>query len=64
MGVDIYNLRKFQRSNHNTCINQKPLVKPRDYVKANDVIADGSAIDQGELALGKCISCLYVMARV
>nr|AAM73635.1 RNA polymerase beta subunit [Ehrlichia chaffeensis] len=60
LGVDIYNLRKFQRSNHNTCINQRPLVKPGDYVKANDVIADGSAIDQGELALGKNVLVAFM----
>ncbi|UTO55143.1 DNA-directed RNA polymerase subunit beta [Neoehrlichia mikurensis] len=60
LGVDIYNLRKFQRSNHNTCINQKPLVKPGDYVKVNDVIADGSAIDKGELALGKNVLVAFM----
>ena len=51
--VDIYNLQKFQRSNHSTCINQKPLVFPGDVVKAGDVIADGPATHQGELALGR-----------
>ncbi|MDN5247776.1 MAG: DNA-directed RNA polymerase subunit beta/beta' [Wolbachia endosymbiont of Tyrophagus putrescentiae] len=53
LGVDIYHLRKFQRSNHNTCINQRPLVHVGDYVKEGDVIADGPAINKGELALGK-----------
>ncbi len=53
LGVDIYKLRKFSRSNHSTCINQRPLVKPGDRVQKNDVIADGSAIDKGELALGR-----------
>ena len=60
LGVDIYRLRKFQRSNHNTCINQKPIVKIGDYVKANDVIADGSAIDKGELALGKNVLVAFM----
>ncbi|MEY2393087.1 DNA-directed RNA polymerase subunit beta/beta' [Wolbachia endosymbiont of Tettigetta isshikii] len=53
LGVDIYHLKKFQRSNHNTCINQRPLVRVGDYVKEGDVIADGPAINSGELALGK-----------
>ncbi|MBV0899181.1 MAG: DNA-directed RNA polymerase subunit beta/beta' [Wolbachia endosymbiont of Fragariocoptes setiger] len=53
LGVDIYHLRKFQRSNHNTCINQRPLVRVGDYVKEGDVLADGPAINKGELALGK-----------
>ncbi|OWZ24963.1 DNA-directed RNA polymerase subunit beta/beta' [Wolbachia endosymbiont of Wuchereria bancrofti] len=53
LGVDIYHLKKFQRSNHNTCINQKPLVRVGDYVKEGDVIADGPAINSGELALGQ-----------
>ncbi|AAV86365.1 RNA polymerase beta subunit [Anaplasma marginale str. St. Maries] len=60
LGVDIYRLRKFQRSNHNTCINQRPVVKLGDYVKANDVIADGSAIDRGELALGKNVLVAFM----
>ncbi|MGN7678894.1 MAG: DNA-directed RNA polymerase subunit beta [Anaplasma sp.] len=60
LGVDIYKLRKFQRSNHNTCINQRPVVKLGDYVKANDVIADGSAIDRGELALGKNVLVAFM----
>ncbi|MDB1135357.1 DNA-directed RNA polymerase subunit beta [Candidatus Anaplasma sp. TIGMIC] len=60
LGVDIYKLRKFQRSNHNTCINQRPIVKIGDYVKANDVIADGAAIDRGELALGKNVLVAFM----
>lgn len=52
-GVDIYNLMKFQRSNMSTCINQKPLVKKGDIVRAGDIIADGPATDLGELALGR-----------
>jgi DNA-directed RNA polymerase subunit beta len=55
-GVDIYRLRKFQRSNQNTCINQKPLVKVGDTVTRGEVIADGPSTDMGELALGK--NCL------
>ncbi len=52
-GVDIYNLKKFQRSNQNTCINQKPLVEMGDVVEVGDVIADGPSTDKGELALGR-----------
>ena len=51
--VDIYNLTKFMRSNQNTCINQKPVVRPGDRVSAGDVIADGPATEVGELALGQ-----------
>ncbi len=51
--VDIYNLTKFTRSNQNTCMNQRPVVKPGDRVEAGDVIADGPATDRGELALGQ-----------
>jgi DNA-directed RNA polymerase subunit beta len=50
--VDIYNLIKYQRSNQNTCINQKPIVKEGDRVKKGDVLADGPATETGELALG------------
>jgi len=52
-GVDIYRLRKFQRSNQNTAINQRPLVKVGDRVEAGDVVADGPSTDLGELALGR-----------
>jgi DNA-directed RNA polymerase subunit beta len=52
-GVDIYNLQKFQRSNQNTCINQRPLVKVGEEVTAGDILADGPSTDLGELALGK-----------
>ena len=52
-GVDIYNLTKYTRSNQNTCINQKPLVKPGDIVNAGDILADGPSTDLGELALGQ-----------
>ncbi len=50
---DIYNLVKFQRSNQNTCMNQKPIVQKGDQVRAQDVIADGPATECGELALGQ-----------
>jgi len=52
-GVDIYNLIKYTRSNQNTCINQRPLVKPGDIVARDDVLADGPSTDLGELALGQ-----------
>ena len=52
-GVDIYNFIKYTRSNQNTCINQRPLVKPGDVIAAGDVIADGPSTDMGELALGQ-----------
>ncbi len=52
-GVDIYNLIKYQRSNQNTCINQRPLVKPGDVISRKDVLADGPSTDLGELALGQ-----------
>ncbi|MDC9729597.1 MAG: DNA-directed RNA polymerase subunit beta [Methyloprofundus sp.] len=52
-GVDIYNLIKYVRSNQNTCINQKPLVKPGDLITAGDIMADGPSTDMGELALGQ-----------
>src|SRR6202021_217518 len=52
-GVDIYRLMKFQRSNQNTCINQRPLVKVGDAVARGDIIADGPSTDLGELALGQ-----------
>ena len=52
-GVDIYRLQKFQRSNQNTCINQRPLVKVGDMIAEGDIIADGPSTEFGELALGK-----------
>ncbi|PKL95328.1 MAG: DNA-directed RNA polymerase subunit beta, partial [Gammaproteobacteria bacterium HGW-Gammaproteobacteria-8] len=52
-GVDIYNLVKYQRSNQNTCINQRPLVRVGDVVQTRDVLADGPSTDLGELALGQ-----------
>ena len=53
VSVDIYNLIKYTRSNQNTCVNQRPLVKKGDHVKAGDIIADGPSIDLGELAIGQ-----------
>ena len=58
--VDIYNLSKFQRSNQNTCINQKPLVKIGDKIKKGDIIADGPATKLGELALGKNVTVAFM----
>ena len=52
-GVDIYSLIKYTRSNQNTCINQRPLVKPGDVLAGGDVLADGPSTDMGELALGQ-----------
>ncbi|SDX68719.1 DNA-directed RNA polymerase subunit beta [Litoreibacter albidus] len=59
-GVDIYRLRKFQRSNQNTCINQRPLVKVGNVVSAGQVIADGPSTDMGELALGKNVLVAFM----
>ncbi len=59
-GVDIYRLRKFQRSNQNTCINQRPLVKKGDNVFRGEVIADGPSTDMGELALGKNVLVAFM----
>ena len=59
-GVDIYRLRKFQRSNQNTCINQRPLVKVGDTVGKGEVIADGPSTDMGELALGKNVVVAFM----
>ncbi|WP_027849030.1 DNA-directed RNA polymerase subunit beta [Marinospirillum minutulum] len=52
-GVDIYNLTKYTRSNQNTCINQRPIVKPGDKITQGDILADGPSVDMGELALGQ-----------
>jgi DNA-directed RNA polymerase subunit beta len=59
-GVDIYNLLKFQRSNQNTCITQRPLVKVGDVVKAGDIIGDGPSTQLGELALGRNVLCAFM----
>jgi DNA-directed RNA polymerase subunit beta len=59
-GVDIYNLIKYQRSNQNTCINQRPVVIKGERVKAGDVIADGPSTDAGELALGRNVLVAFM----
>jgi len=59
-GVDIYRLRKFQRSNQNSCINQRPLVKVGDTVLRHEVIADGPATDMGELAVGRNVITAFM----
>ena len=59
-GVDIYNLQKFKRSNQNTCINQRPLVRVGDKVKSGDIIADGPSTKIGELALGKNVTVAFM----
>ena len=59
-GVDIYNLTKYTRSNQNTCINQRPLVKPGDVVAKKDVLADGPSTDLGELALGQNMKVAFM----
>ncbi len=59
-GVDIYNLTKYQRSNQNTCINQKPIVREGDRVSAGEVIADGSSTEMGELALGRNVLVAFM----
>ena len=58
--VDIYNLIKYTRSNQNTCINQRPIVNEGDKVSAGDILADGSSIDLGELALGQNIKVAFM----
>src|SRR5688572_22307107 len=59
-GVDIYNLLKFQRSNQNTCINQRPLVKVGDVVEKGEIIGDGPSTDLGELALGRNVLVAFM----
>ncbi|HOG16346.1 MAG TPA: DNA-directed RNA polymerase subunit beta [Syntrophales bacterium] len=59
-GVDIYNLVKYQRSNQDTCFNQKPIVTTGDRVEAGDIIADGPATDNGELALGRNVMVAFM----
>src|SRR5260221_2408493 len=59
-GVDIYNLVKFTRSNQNTCINQRPLVRVGDKINAGDIIADGPSTDLGELALGRNVLVAFM----
>jgi len=59
-GVDIFNLLKFQRSNQNTCINQRPLVRVGDVVERGDIIADGPSTNLGELALGRNVLVAFM----
>jgi DNA-directed RNA polymerase subunit beta len=59
-GVDIYRLMKFQRSNQNTCINQRPLVSVGDVVNKGDIIADGPSTDLGDLALGRNVLVAFM----
>jgi len=58
--LDIYNLTKYRRSNQNTCINQRPIVKKGDRVHVGDVVADGPGTDQGELALGRNVLVAFM----
>jgi DNA-directed RNA polymerase subunit beta len=59
-GVDIYRLQKYQRSNQNTCINQRPLVRVGDLVRKGDIIADGPSTELGELALGRNVLVAFM----
>lgn len=63
IGADLYELKKFRRSNQNTLINQKPLVKPGDRVEAGQVLCDGPASERGELALGRNILAAFMPWR-
>jgi DNA-directed RNA polymerase subunit beta len=60
IGVDIYNLTKYQRSNQDTCFNQKPIAVKGDRVRRGDIIADGPATDNGELALGRNVMVAFM----
>jgi DNA-directed RNA polymerase subunit beta len=62
-GFDVYNLKKFQKSNQKTCINQRPIVKKGQYVKKGQIIADGPCMDNGELALGKNVLVAFMPWR-
>jgi len=63
VGADIYTLTKFKRSNQNTCINQKPLVRVGDRVRQSQVLADGPCTDRGELALGRNVLVAFLPWR-
>ena len=63
VGLDIYNLKKFKRSNQNTTVTQKPTVKNGDYVKKGEIIADGQAVEHGELALGRNVLVAFIPWR-
>ncbi|MHC8509383.1 MAG: DNA-directed RNA polymerase subunit beta [Rhodospirillales bacterium] len=60
VGVDIYNLLKFQRSNQNTCVHQRPLVKVGDLVEKSDTLADGPSTEFGDLALGRNVLVAFM----
>jgi DNA-directed RNA polymerase subunit beta len=60
IGVDIYNLIKYQRSNQDTCFNQNPIVNKGDWINKGDIIADGPATDNGELALGRNVMVAFM----
>ncbi len=60
-GIDIYNLQKFTRSNQDTCINHRPIVNPGDRVATGDILADGAAVDIGELALGQNMRIAFMV---
>ncbi|MBN1472057.1 MAG: DNA-directed RNA polymerase subunit beta [Syntrophaceae bacterium] len=59
-GVDIYNLAKYQRSNQDTCFNQKPIISAGQRIHKRDILADGPAIDNGELALGRNVMVAFM----
>ncbi|WP_113155296.1 DNA-directed RNA polymerase subunit beta [Nitratireductor sp. OM-1] len=59
-GVDIYRLMKFQRSNQNTCVNQRPLVRVGDRINKGDILADGPSTDLGDLALGRNVLVAFM----
>src|SRR5437879_7991593 len=63
VGADIYQLIKFKRSNQNTCINQKPLVRVGDRVRQGQVLADGPCTERGELALGRNVLVAFLPWR-
>jgi len=63
IGKKIYHLKKFQRTNANTCLNQRPLVKLSQHVEKGDVIADGISTREGELALGRNVLCAFMIWR-
>jgi len=63
IGKDIYHLKKFLRTNADTCLNQRPLVKPGQYVEKDEVIADGMSTKNGELALGRNLLCAFMPWR-
>ena len=62
-GIGVYRLEKYKKSNQNTCFTQKPLVEPGLRVKKGDILADGPACDQGELALGKNVTVAFMPWR-